>query len=98
MGYQVIYEDIKSSYLDLHITTLIDANNFIFAGSPSKRIEGVTRRSPQVSWKSHQSHLSIYLGKATKVTNSQSTSRGIQLTVNTERMGSISKSEIIQEK
>jgi hypothetical protein len=45
-------------------------------GSPSKGTESVIRCLPQVPWESPHSHLCRYLGKATKVTNSQSASGG----------------------
>jgi hypothetical protein len=46
MGCQAASEDMRSSDLDLHVTTLLSANNPHFIGSPSKGIESVIQRLP----------------------------------------------------
>jgi hypothetical protein len=76
MGCQAVNEDMRSSYPDLHVTTLLGARNPRFTGSPSKGTESVIRCLPQVPWEAPHSHLCRYLGKVTRVTNSQSASGG----------------------
>jgi hypothetical protein len=46
MGCQAVNEDMRSSYPDLHVTSLLGARNPLFAGSPSKGTESVIQCLP----------------------------------------------------
>jgi hypothetical protein len=76
MGDEAVNKYMRNTYPDLHVTTLLGARNPPFVGSPSKGTESVIRRFPQVPWETPHGHLCRYLGKVTRVTNSQSTSEG----------------------